>query len=280
MPGRHLLASAKEGQLNILAELRIHAESLASAVKQDPKFFAAVTHYVQRLRDAVATPNPDLTVSELQLLSGKIEAFWERYRSHDVPGIVYFPPPKISTTDDTVIEINRLVRAIAAMPADDFSAILPERGVSKSASAREQSKQTRPCIFIGHGRNSVWARVKSHIEDDLNLAVVTYEAESRTGESIVPVLEMMLDQATFAVIVLTAEDETAEGSLRPRLNVVHEAGLFQGRLGFKRAVLLVQQGVETFSNVDGLQHIPFTGGSVEQSFYELGRALRREGQIT
>ena len=166
------------------------------------------------------------------------------------------------------------------VPADDFSAILPERGVSKSASAREQSKQTRPCIFIGHGRNSVWARVKSHIEDDLNLAVVTYEAESRTGESIVPVLEMMLDQATFAVIVLTAEDETAEGSLRPRLNVVHEAGLFQGRLGFKRAVLLVQQGVETFSNVDGLQHIPFTGGSVEQSFYELGRALRREGQIT
>ena len=40
------------------------------------------------------------------------------------------------------------------------------------------------------------------LEDDLSLATITYESESRTGESIVPVLEKMLEQATFAVLVL------------------------------------------------------------------------------
>ena len=87
----------------------------------------------------------------------------------------------------------------------------------------------------------------------------------------------MLNQATFAVLVVTAEDETPEGGVRPRQNVVHEAGLFQGRLGFHRVFLLLQDGVEAFSNIDGLQYIKFSQDAIEQSFYELGRALKREG---
>jgi predicted nucleotide-binding protein len=36
---------------------------------------------------------------------------------------------------------------------------------------------------------------------------------------------------------MTAEDEQADGQWRARENVVHEAGLFQGRLGFMKGVL-------------------------------------------
>lgn len=136
-----------------------------------------------------------------------------------------------------------------------------------------------PCVFIGHGRSRLWARVKMYLEDELGLATVAFESESRAGDSIVPVLEKMLGQATFALLVLTAEDEGATGAKRARQNVVHEAGLFQGRLGFRRAVLLVQDGVEGFSNVAGLQHLPFAGENVEQTFYELRRVLQRERQI-
>ena len=93
-------------------------------------------------------------------------------------------------------------------------------------------------------------------------------------------MEGMLTDATFAVLILTAEDETAEGSHRARQNVVHEAGLFQGRLGFQRVVMLVQNGLEQFSNVAGLQYISFTGEQIEQAFWELQRTLRREGLIT
>jgi predicted nucleotide-binding protein len=79
--------------------------------------------------------------------------------------------------------------------------------------------------------------------------------------------------------VLTAEDETVEGLKRARQNVVHEAGLFQGRLGFKKAVVLRQVGLEDFSNVAGLQYIGFSGDMIEQTFYELQRVLKREGML-
>jgi len=90
----------------------------------------------------------------------------------------------------------------------------------------------------------------------------------------------MLGQANFAILLLTAEDETASGSRRARQNVVHEVGLFQSRLGFNRAILLKQEGVEDFTNVAGLQDIPFSGNKIEQSFYELRRVLKREGLIS
>jgi len=136
-----------------------------------------------------------------------------------------------------------------------------------------------PCVFIGHGRSKLWARLKTFLNDELGLAAVTYESESRVSESIVSIIEKMLDQATFAILILTAEDETTDGLKRARQNVIHEAGLFQGRLGFRKAVLLRQEGLEEFTNVAGLQYISFSGDQIEQTFYELQRVLKREGLL-
>ena len=94
------------------------------------------------------------------------------------------------------------------------------------------------------------------------------------------VLEHMLSKATFAILVLTGEDETSEGGKRARQNVIHEAGLFQGILGFQRAILLIQKGLEEFSNVHGLQHISFEEDRIDQTFFELQRVLKREQQIS
>lgn len=134
-------------------------------------------------------------------------------------------------------------------------------------------------IFIGHGRSKLWSRVKSFLHDDYGIDSFTFESESHVGESIVPVLEGFLEKATFAILILTAEDEVAEGKIRARQNVIHEAGLFQGKLGFKKAILLRQEGLDDFSNVDGLQYIGFSADSIEQTFYDLGRVLKREGVI-
>jgi len=136
-----------------------------------------------------------------------------------------------------------------------------------------------PCVFIGHGRSKLWARMQLFMQDELQLKTVSYESESRVGLSIVPILEEMLGQATFAVLILTREDETAEGLWRTRQNVIHEAGLFQGHLGFQRVVMLVQSGLENFSNVAGLQYIEFQGDNIEQTFWEVQKALKREGLV-
>ena len=133
-----------------------------------------------------------------------------------------------------------------------------------------------PRVFIGHGGSKLWARLKTYLEDELGLATLHYESESHVSESIINVLDRMLDESTFAILILTAEDETREGSRRARQNVVHEAGLFQGRLGFNKVVLLRQEGLEDFSNVAGLQYIRFRGEQIEETFYELQRVLIRE----
>ncbi|HSS22144.1 MAG TPA: nucleotide-binding protein [Pyrinomonadaceae bacterium] len=151
---------------------------------------------------------------------------------------------------------------------------------SISKNSRPSERFVKGCVFIGHGRSKLWARLKIFLQEDLDLDTITYESESHVGESIIPILEAMLDRATFAIVVLTAEDETSAGTKRARQNVIHEAGLFQGRLGFRRAVVIRQEGLEDFTNVAGLQYIGFSGDRIEDTFYELQRVLRREGVLS
>ena len=63
------------------------------------------------------------------------------------------------------------------------------------------------------------------------------------------------------------------------MNVVHEAGLFQGRLGFTKAIILLEDGCEGFSNIEGLGQIRFPKGNIQSAFEEIRRVLEREGLI-
>jgi predicted nucleotide-binding protein len=62
----------------------------------------------------------------------------------------------------------------------------------------------------------------------LELDWVEFNSESAAGLTTVERLSNMLDQASFAFLVMTAEDERADGTKHARENVIHELGLFQG----------------------------------------------------
>jgi predicted nucleotide-binding protein len=134
-------------------------------------------------------------------------------------------------------------------------------------------------VFLGHGRSLLWTKVERWLEKDKKLSIEAWESTSRIGVNVVQVLESMLSTCTFAVLVVTGEDATPAGTIRARQNVVHEVGLFQGKLGFRKVALLEQGGVEGFSNIDGLQTIRFAGDSVEATFPELERMMKREGLL-
>jgi predicted nucleotide-binding protein len=82
--------------------------------------------------------------------------------------------------------------------------------------------------------------------------------------------------STFAVLVMTAEDETAGGEVRARQNVVHEIGLFQGKLGFNRAVVLVEEGVEVFSNLQGIEQIRYSKGNIKETYGTILATIKRQ----
>lgn len=133
-----------------------------------------------------------------------------------------------------------------------------------------------PVVFIGHGRSRAWRDLKDHLQDQHGIEVVAYETGARAGHAIRDILEDLVRSSTFALLVLTAEDEQADRTIRARQNVVHETGLFQGALGFSRAIMLVEHGVADFSNVDGIQQIRFSSGNIRETFGDVLATIKRE----
>jgi predicted nucleotide-binding protein len=86
----------------------------------------------------------------------------------------------------------------------------------------------------------------------------------------------MLNKASFAVLVMTGEDEAGDGKMRARQNVVHELGLFQGHLGFPRAIVLLEDDTEEFSNLAGVQQIRYAKGNIKETFGDVLATLKRE----
>lgn len=136
--------------------------------------------------------------------------------------------------------------------------------------------EVSPTIFIGHGHSKLWRDLKDHLHEQHGYDVEAYETGARAGHAVRDVLEDMLDESSFAILVMTAEDEMGDGKFRARQNVVHEAGLFQGRLGFPRAIVLREAGTEEFSNLAGINELQFSKGNIKEVFGDVVATLRRE----
>jgi predicted nucleotide-binding protein len=134
----------------------------------------------------------------------------------------------------------------------------------------------KPVIFIGHGGNRQWEQLELFLRRDKRYDVESYESSPRAGYATVEVLQEMLDKTNMALLVHTAEDEVADGPMRARENVVHEAGLFQGRHGFKRAIVLLEEGCNEYSNIRGLTQIRFPKGDIQRAFAEVLQTIQRE----
>ncbi|MGH3839348.1 MAG: TIR domain-containing protein [Pseudonocardiaceae bacterium] len=134
-------------------------------------------------------------------------------------------------------------------------------------------------VFIGHGRSPQWRELKDFISERLGLPYDEFNRVPVAGTTNVDRLSQMFDNAAVAFLVLTTEDEKADGTVMARQNVVHEAGLFQGRLGFSRAIIMLEDGCDQFSNVDGLGQIRFPAGNVRAKFEEVRQVLEREGLV-
>lgn len=154
-----------------------------------------------------------------------------------------------------------------------------QRLQSQIESETAMTKPTGTKIFFGHGGSPVWRDFRDYVHHRLHLPCDEYGQQATAGYTIQERLTQMLDDAAFAFLVMTAEDETAEGAKVARANVVHEVGLFQGRLGFKKAIVLLENGCAEFSNIHGVSQIRFDKDNVKAAFDEIRQTLEREGLI-
>lgn len=171
-----------------------------------------------------------------------------------------------------LVQLNSKADIAAVMNV--FEDALPQ--AIRPVPERPLPRPPSPTIFIGHGRDPQWRDLKDHLHEQHKYDVEAYETGARAGHAIRDILEEMLTQASFAVLVLTGEDATGDHQMRARQNVVHEVGLFQGKLGFARAIVLLEEGVEDFSNVSGIHQIRFSKGGIRETYGDVLATLRRE----
>ncbi len=188
---------------------------------------------------------------------------------------IWIPPHMFVLSE--ALEIGQTVGVIA-----ELSKLARQAGshLSRQRRRARHAETMGTNIFIGHGRSQVWRELKDFIEDRLHLPVDEFNRVPVAGVTNVARLSEMIDAAVFALLVMTGEDEQPNGQLRARMNVVHEAGLFQGRLGFARAIVLLEEGCEEFSNISGLGQIRFPQGNIKSAFEEIREVLEREGLLS
>lgn len=134
-------------------------------------------------------------------------------------------------------------------------------------------------IFIGHGRSELWRVLKDFVSERLGLPYEEFNRISAAGIGTQERLAEMLDRCSFAFLVLTAEDLHSDGSHHARENVIHEAGLFQGRLGWRKAIIVLEEECEEFSNIAGLGQIRFPKRKISACLEEVRRVLEREDML-
>lgn len=151
--------------------------------------------------------------------------------------------------------------------------------LGKKEQARGVASKQGNKVFIGHGGSESWRQLKDFLEDTLGLQVDEFNQKPVAGITNITRLSEMLDDAGIAFLIMTAEDEQKDGTKHARMNVIHEAGLFQGRLGFTRAIVILEEGCEEFSNIQGLGQIRFPSKKIKAAFQEIREVLEREGLI-
>ncbi|MER2196072.1 TIR domain-containing protein [Methylobacterium brachiatum] len=157
---------------------------------------------------------------------------------------------------------------------DDVFYILDARYAESKIAVGEALKDVT--IFIGHGRSKLWRDLKDHLQDMHHFKVEAYETGARAGYNIQDILLDMSTRASMALLVHTGEDIDREGKEHARENVVHETGLFQGKLGFRRAIVLLEDGTNEFSNIAGLQQLRFQKGNIKEIFGDVVATIKRE----
>lgn len=131
-------------------------------------------------------------------------------------------------------------------------------------------------VFIGHGGSHAWRDLDDHIRAQHGCETKSYEIGSRAGHGIRDLLKFRrLYANTCAFLVMTGEDIGQSHGADLRLNLVHEAGIFQCRIGFGNTTILLDQGVHGLSHMHGIAQLRFPAGNIAEAFDEVSAALMR-----
>ena len=123
-------------------------------------------------------------------------------------------------------------------------------------------------VFISHGGKShVWKDIMIHLQNKYDIGIYELSHQKSKGLTVIEKLNRVIcEDCDYAIVIMTKEDETKDGKMQARPNVMHELGYCQGVLGRHNVLLLCEKGVEIFSNISGIVREEFDGENIKSAF--------------
>lgn len=112
-------------------------------------------------------------------------------------------------------------------------------------------------VFIVHGHNEAVKEKVARFIEHLKLKPIILHEQADKGRTIIEKFEANSNDVNFAIILLTADDEgkaktETDYKNRARQNVIFEMGYFIGFLSRSHVFMLLDDGVEKPSDLDGI----------------------------
>jgi len=136
-------------------------------------------------------------------------------------------------------------------------------------------------IFVVHGHDAGRLHETVRVlKEGTGRKVIVLHEQANAGRTILEKFEDHAGHVSFAVVLVTGDDEggvrySDNRSLRGRQNVIFELGFFFGKLGRTRVAVLLESKVEKPSDIDGLVYIALDKAGAWK--YALAKELEAAG---
>ena len=122
--------------------------------------------------------------------------------------------------------------------------------------AQTDSSRQKNRVFVVHGHDEALKEKVARLLEKQGLEAIILSEQANKGKTIIEKFEENSDVGA-AICLFTGDDIGKEKSeavekQRARQNVVYEAGYFMGKLGRERVIMLVDEGVELPSDLQGV----------------------------
>ena len=166
---------------------------------------------------------------------------------HPVPGIIVF----YGNATDTPL--------LPAFCFDDLSQT-PFVGYLNDA-LRALQRHESPFVFVIHGHNEARRRQLKEMLVGLQLRPIVLEDEVTGGAAtVIEKFENLAPKCEYAIAIFTKDDlveKEGRKYFQARPNVMYEVGWFAASLGRSRVLLLLEEGVDMFSDLQGVLQLRF-----------------------
>jgi hypothetical protein len=186
------------------------------------------------------------------------------------------------------------LKNLRSLSADEFRGLVIEfahflESLSQFSEQETINPTSRPSsppagrnVFIIHGHDETNSlRLQVLLHDHFKLSPVVMKKEAGMSRALLTKFEDVASVCSIAFALMTPDDQITNSQRQfsqARPNVIFETGWFVGRLGIPRVCLLLKEGTEVHSDIDGISRIVFRY-SVEEKVIDIQRELEAVGLL-